>query len=114
MQNFPLNILTFPFWWYSVGLNLVWKWTQREYFFGLHKSGMLIFARHLGEPLYGDYTRTGRIFSFFLRIVLLVYKVIVFAIRLLIVGILDLLYLLLLPATIILIIFQIFALKNVL
>ncbi len=71
-NSVPLNILTFPIWWYAVGALTVWHW-----FFGfVHrsftKSGLVLFARHMREPLYGDYTRSGRLVSFFLRVILLI------------------------------------------
>jgi hypothetical protein len=112
MPNFPLNLLTFPWWWYSVGWSLVKTWTKREYFFGLHKTGLLIFARHLNEPLYGDYTKSGVVFSFFLRIFILIYKLLAFALRLIFVALADLLYLLFLPALLVIIIFQLLGLKH--
>lgn len=112
MDNLPLNLLTFPLWWYTVGWSLVWDWTKKELRFGLHKTGLLIFARHLQEPLYGDYTKAGIILSFFFRIFILIYKLIIFALRMLIVALLDLLYLLVLPTVTIIIVFQALVLKN--
>lgn len=78
----------------------------------MHKTGLLIFARHLKEPLYGDYTKAGIVMSFFLRIFLLVYKLLVLGVRLLIVALLDVLFILLLPGILTMIIFQLLALRN--
>jgi len=112
MNNFPLNLLTFPFWWYAVGLPLVWSWTKRQFVFGLHKTGLLVFVRHLKEPLYGDYTKAGIFLSFPLRMILLSYKLIALLIRLLVVALLDALFILILPGVIVLIILQLLALKQ--
>jgi hypothetical protein len=112
MNNLSLNILTFPWWWYTTGFNLVRAWAKREFFLSLHQTGLLIFAKHLKEPLYGDYTKTGIIFGFFLRLVLLFYKIIVFFIRMSLVTILALLYLLLLPGVLFMIIFQILGIQG--
>jgi hypothetical protein len=106
MQNFPLNILTFPFWWYTVGFGLVWRRFKATYFYGLQSTGLLVFARHLREPLYGDYTRSGIIISFFSRIVLLAFKLLLFSLRMSAATVLFLLYLLVLPFVIIMIVFQ--------
>lgn len=105
----PLNILTFPIWWYAVGALTVWRW-----FFALtHKSftrsGLVLFARHMREPLYGDYSRSGRIISFFLRVVLLIALVFwavckVFAAFLVFIG-----FLLALPVAVAVSVYQIFA-----
>jgi hypothetical protein len=106
MGNFSLNLLTFPFWWYTRGFALVLKWSKREINYGLSETGLLIFARHLREPLYGDYTKAGIILGFFLRIVLLAYKLLILCIRAAIVVIFNLLYLLILPAALVMILYQ--------
>jgi hypothetical protein len=106
MENFPLNLLTFPFWWYAVGGRILWQWYKRQFYFGLHKTGLLFFARHMNEPLYGDYSKTGIILSFFIRIFILIYKTIVFLLRLAVITALSLLFLSLLPVILIMIIFQ--------
>lgn len=64
-----LDILYFPFWWYTLGL--------KERFFNLqekikniaHALALPILFRHLLKPMYGDYTLSGRIISFFVRII---------------------------------------------
>lgn len=109
MTNFPLNILTFPLWWYTIGLSLMIRWLKRQFWWGLKKTGLLVFVRHMNEPLYGDYTKSGIIISFFIRILLLIFKLAFFTIRLIIVGLMALIFLLLLPLTLIMIIFQILA-----
>ncbi len=71
------EVLYFPVWWYSRGLaatgrTLVSKW------YGLsNRLSIPILARTMGRPMYGDYTRSGRIISFFFRIILLVSRLIV-------------------------------------
>jgi hypothetical protein len=108
MENFPLNLLSFPLWWYAVGGQIIWQWYKRQYYFGLHKTGLLLFARHMNEPLYGDYSKTGIVLSFFIRIFILIYKIIVFLLRLVVVTLLALLFLAWLPGVLIMIIFQLF------
>ena len=108
MDQFPFNILTFPLWWYTSGSRVVWQWTKRELRFGLHQTGLLLFARHMHEPLYGDYTKSGIILSFFLRLVLLLYKLLLFIIRAILVVVAAVLYLLLLPLVIVMIVYQFF------
>ncbi len=108
MQNFPLNLLTFPMWWYTVGSKILWSWNKRQWHFGLHKTGLLLFSRHMGEPLYGDYTKSGRVLSFFLRLFLLFFKLIALSFRLIFLAIIDVLFVLVLPAIISMVIVQIF------
>ena len=109
MNDFPLNILTFPLWWYTTGFSVFKDWAKRKYHYHLQKTGLLVFAKHLKEPLYGDYTRSGIIISFFVRIILLVYKLIIFVLHVLLIGVLGFAYLVLLPALTMIIVFQIFS-----
>jgi hypothetical protein len=106
LNSFPLNFLTFPVWWYTVGIKIAFKKAQANFGYGIKKTGIVLFARHLGEPLYGDYTRTGRIVSFFLRIVLIFFKVLLLTFRGIFLIIYLLGYLIILPSLIILLIWQ--------
>ena len=106
MGRLPLNLLTFPLWWYSTGVSLMWAWSKRQFSLGIHHTGLTLFARHLGEPLYGDYTRAGRIIGFFLRIILLVIKLLMLSARLIMVLLLDLIFLAILPASLAFVIYQ--------
>lgn len=108
MQSFPLNILTFPVWWYSTGLNLVWGWYNKKNHYVLEKTGLILFARHMFEPLYQDFSRSGRIISFFIRIFVLIYKFFLFLLNTLFYGLGVLFYLLSLPLVIVMLVFQIF------
>jgi len=106
MQNFPLNLLTLPVWWYTTGLKLAWRWYKKRTNFTLQSTGLVLFARHMNEPLYQDYTKSGRILSFFLRVAVLFYKALFSALSFFVYGLLFLAYLCLLPAAVIMIIFQ--------
>ncbi len=108
METFPLNLLTFPLWWYAGGGQILWQWYKRQYFFGLHKTGLLLFWRHMNEPLYGDYSKTGIILSFFIRIFILIFKTAVFILRLSIVTLAALIFLIWLPLVLIMVISQLF------
>ncbi|MBL8029634.1 MAG: hypothetical protein JNN11_00050 [Candidatus Doudnabacteria bacterium] len=106
MQNFPLNILSLPVWWYSIGLKIALKNAEQNFSFGVKKSGIILFARHIGEPLYGDYTRTGRIVSFFLRLALTFFKLASISLRGMIILIFLLSYLVILPFSILILVWQ--------
>ena len=108
MENFPLNILTFPVWWYSTGLGLIWSWFNKKNHYFLEKTGLVLFARHMFEPLYQDYTKTGQILSFFIRIFVLIFKSIQFLFSFIYYALGVLIYALSLPTVIVMIIFQIF------
>jgi hypothetical protein len=96
-QTFQLNLFTFPVWWYTVGFPLVLEWAKNNFRYGVKRSGFSLFVRYMNAPLYGDYTRSGRIISFLLRIVLLFAKIAGLGFRLLGLGIFLLGYLIILP-----------------
>jgi hypothetical protein len=110
MNSIPLTILTLPIWWYTTGLSLVWDRLVKRYHFYLYSTGILAFARHWNEPLYGDYTKSGIVVSFFLRIFVLIFKSLSLLLRTLALGIFLLLYILILPTVLTIIFYQIFGL----
>lgn len=110
MFNIKLHIVTFPVWWYTTGLLIAWEWVRKQFHLSLHRSGIVMFARHWREPLYGDYSRVGIIFSFFLRIVLLIGKAVIFAVRTVFLFFFLIVYVTILPAVVTIIFYQIFGL----
>ncbi len=106
MNGLSLNLLTLPVWWYTSGWHRVWQWNLRQMDLGLHQTGLLLFAHHMREPLYGDYTHSGIILSFFLRIILLLFKLTLLVVRALLLAVFDALYLAVLPLSVAMIIFQ--------
>jgi len=63
------DILYFPLWWYSQGLKktALGFWEQLKSM--ARGLALPVLARHLLKPMYGDYTRSGRVISFFMRII---------------------------------------------
>ena len=108
MGALSLNIITFPLWWYTTGLGLVWHFAVQKFQFWMRKSGMAIFTKHIGEPLYGDYTKGGRVISFFIRLFLLFFKSIFLIIKLALLLLLILGYCLLLPLVLIMVLYEVF------
>lgn len=108
MGNFELNLLTFPLWWYTHGLVAVWIWARRRARYDLRATGIVLFSRHLSEPLFGDYTRSGMVVGFFLRIVLLFGKSLMLLFRFALIAVVLIAYLLAIPVAIVMIINQAF------
>ncbi len=106
-SKIQLNPLTFPLWWYTVGLGVVWDRCIQQFRYGLKKTAFRLFLRNLRHPLYGDYTRSGRIISFFLRIVLIIGKLILLGFRGLFLALFLAGYLLILPFSIFMVIYLI-------
>lgn len=65
------EVIYFPVWWYSHGLGLTARALTNKWFSTLNRLSIPIFFRTIGKPMYGDYTRSGRVISFFFRLFLL-------------------------------------------
>ena len=74
-----LSILYFPVWWYTSGL--------KKRFFGFIKGVVNLFRNlslklmftHLFKPMFGERSRSGRIISFFMRLILLIWRSVLFS-----------------------------------
>ncbi len=79
-REFVGDVIYFPVWWYSRGLSLTASSLMRSWERLVDHLSLRILWRTMGKPMYGDYTRSGRIISFFFRIFLLVTRIIVLAV----------------------------------
>lgn len=75
------EILYFPVWWYTAGffnilLNFANNLRQAQKNLGL---GLLF--RYMFQPMFGQYDRAGRVISFFMRLVIVTYKSILFVVQ---------------------------------
>lgn len=72
------NIIYFPVWWYSKGL--------RKRFLGFingisrssHDLALKIMFKYLFKPMFGERSKSGRIISFFMRLILLFWRLFLF------------------------------------
>ncbi len=68
------ELLYFPIWWYSVGL---WRLAKNLYGFwiGQERSlGFSVWLKNIFVPMYGQYDLTGRLISFFVRLVQIIVR----------------------------------------
>ncbi len=77
------NILYWPIWWYTKGfyqllINIYTSIVEEEKRFGIK-----IWLVNLFNPMYAQYDWQGRIISFFMRLVMLIFKIILFLVWLL-------------------------------
>lgn len=66
--DFALNVSRFPLWWYSRGVQRAWRWYVAGLASFLEWSGLVVVLKNLGRPMYGDFSRSGRVISFFVRL----------------------------------------------
>lgn len=95
--NTARRILYFPLWWYSIGL----KKRLSGLFHGIrtqfHNLGIIIMFKYLFKPMFGERSRSGRIISFFMRSLLLFWRLFLFLILTGVRVVLVLLWIILLP-----------------
>lgn len=103
------DIIYFPVWWYTKGLKRVADYclqSASEYI--VRRLALKIWLASMFKPMYGDYTREGRIISLVMRVVVLVVKLVMMVIWLIILFIIFIIWLVLPLLIIYYILFQVF------
>jgi len=95
LREFVGDIVLFPAWWYGGGLRRVGQalWARQTAFTNRSRWSPKVWFQNLFVPMYGDYSRSGRAISFFVRFVVAIALTVVFIIYSLLVFIGFLLYL---------------------
>lgn len=89
------DIIFAPIWWYTSGLVKFLRWAlffEKDRF---QKVGVYVWIRNIFVPMYGQYSREGRIISFFMRLVQIIARLGFMAVYTMIVLALILVYLVL-------------------
>lgn len=74
--EFLLDVVRFPLWWYGGGLKLVANWCWHSFEATRWSVALVKFLQHFFQPMYGDYTFSGRAVSLLMRTFLVVWKTI--------------------------------------
>lgn len=71
------DILLFPMWWYGRGLLLVFK-KMLAFLENRQKSlALLVWIKNIGKPMYGQQDWQGKLISFFIRLVQIIFRSII-------------------------------------
>lgn len=89
------KILFFPIWWYTRGFKKMIKWAFRSIKDQEHALAVSVWLENLFVPMYGQYDWQGRIVSFFMRLVQIVFRLLFLLIWAVIVLIIVIFWLLL-------------------
>jgi hypothetical protein len=76
--DYIAEILYFPVWWYGPGLINALDFFAHGLIEANRFTGLTLLVKNLFKPMFAQYDRQGRIISFFMRLVLIVYKTFVF------------------------------------
>jgi hypothetical protein len=104
--DFLGGIMAFPLWWYTRGLASAVSWVGRSVKTASATLGFNVWVKNLFVPMYGESQLSGRLISFFIRLVMIVVLGIGVAAWTLVAGLLFLVYLVALPAAVLGILFH--------
>lgn len=88
-----VDFLYWPIWWYSKGLVKTSQFAIHQIILEEKRIGLLLWIKNIFKPMYGQYDWQGRIISFFMRIIMIIGKLIQVAIWTLIMMIFFVVYL---------------------
>lgn len=74
------DVIRFPLWWYSTGTVKTLRYVAGQLADWANRLSLRILWRNMFKPMYGDYTRSGRLISFFIRLIVFIVKAIVFVV----------------------------------
>ena len=78
LEELVFDVVRFPVWWYTTGVkNLANFWLTEIRGYGERLSLRILF-KSLLQPMYGDYSKTGRAISIGLRLVTFVFRIVAF------------------------------------
>ncbi|MBI4360114.1 MAG: hypothetical protein HY564_03405, partial [Candidatus Jacksonbacteria bacterium] len=78
LQRILLDIAYFPLWWYTRGLLKIIRFGGRSISDIERNLALGIWLKAMFKPMFQDYTWEGRLVSFFMRAVLLIFKTLMF------------------------------------
>ncbi len=92
-----LEILYFPFWWYTKGLKNAALSLRNNIHKLAHTLAIRLLLANMFKPMFGQYSLNGRIISFFMRVLQLLFYSILFMIGVIILLVLFFIWIGILP-----------------
>jgi hypothetical protein len=78
VKDIFLDILTWPFWWYTTGVLTALKKMRATIAQGNEELALSIWIKNIFKPMFGQYDWQGRIISFFMRLFQIIFRSIIF------------------------------------
>ncbi len=78
--DYIAEVFYFPVWWYGPGLLNALDFFKNGLAGANRFTGFTLLLKNLFKPMFAQYDRQGRIISFFMRLVLIVYKGLTFVV----------------------------------
>lgn len=106
LRDLLFDVGRFPLWWYTTGTVNAARFLRQELVAVTDRLSIPILFRNLLKPMYGDYSRSGRIISLFMRLIVFAFRALGLAIWTAVLLAAFLLWLLVLPMIVFQIILQ--------
>lgn len=94
------EILFLPIWWYTLGLGQMVVWCGRSVKGAAQTTGLSLWAKNLFVPMYGETSISGKLISFFIRLIMVLARGFATFVWMMIAISLFIAYLLMLPLAI--------------
>lgn len=72
------DIILFPWWWYTTGLSRMWHRFLQLIFSWQYRIGLGIWVKNWLRPMYAQFDWQGRLISFVMRTIIIIWKTIIF------------------------------------
>lgn len=102
------DVLYFPIWWYTKGAGSTWQWFVKKLATSAKNLSLVIWLKHIFVPMYAQYNFWGRIISFFMRVIVLIMRLVAFCFNFIFFALITILYIVILPAVVIMFIRSLF------
>lgn len=73
-----ISVLYFPAWWYSLGLKKRLIGFKQGVANLAHSLALKLMFIYLFKPMFGERSKSGRVISFFMRLILLIWRLFLF------------------------------------
>jgi len=68
------DIIIFPFWWYTFGVFGRLQWFVEQIKAETESLSLNLWIKNLFVPMFGQYDKAGRIISFFMRLIQIIFR----------------------------------------
>lgn len=80
VRDVLFDVARFPRWWYTTGAVSAARFVWQEFQSFADRLSIRILFRNLLKPMYGDYSRSGRVISLFMRLVVFAFHALGFVV----------------------------------
>lgn len=94
------EILFLPVWWFTIGLARMVVWCGSSIRHAAETTGLTLWAKNLFVPMYGETSVSGKLISFFIRLVMVIARGVATFVWMLVVIALFVAYVLVFPLSI--------------